>query len=223
MADPRIDAFLAYIANRGIPERFHNLYRDEVLGVLLHSGVSSLEGLTSEHLQGSVKAAERMLQNRKAVCAALDEYLRTMRQQSMPPLRPPPMSAHQPAVPRAAAVPDSARGSSAFPPPDPNEKRRYVRVPFNREVNMEGSLAPIRASDLSLGGMYLETRQALNAGEVIEIGFTLHPDDPPLLVGARVVYIDPGMGVGIDFVEVPDDIARAIRHFIEDVIAGRQF
>ena len=89
---------------------------------------------------------------------------------------------------------------------------------------MEGSLAPIRASDLSLGGLYLETRQALNAGEIIEIVFKLRADDSvPIVVRAQVVYIDPGMGVGVDFVDLAPDVAREIRYFIEDVIGGRRF
>ncbi len=211
MPDPRIDAFLAYITQRGIPERYHNLYRDELLSVLLHAGVASLGQLQAEHLQEAVLAAERQLQNRKAVCAALDEYLRVM---------------HLPATQtarRGEAVPDSARGSVAFPAPDPNEGRRYVRVPFNREVRVEGSLAPIRASDLSLGGMYLETPQAIELGEVLNLTFTLHSGDPhPITVQAEVVYVDPRVGVGTHFLDLPPEEAREIRHFIEEVVASRR-
>lgn len=217
MADPRIDAFLAYIDRRGIPERYHGLYRDEILSLLLHAGVTSLERLTPEHLADSVRAAERQLQNRKAVCAALDEYLRTLRQEGAPPLRPPSRDEYD-------GAPDSARGSSAFPPPARNEHRRFVRVPFNREVEMDGSLAPIRASDLSLGGMYLETRHSVEPGEIVDVTFKLRASDAtPLRVQAEVVYIDPGVGVGIDFVDLPSDVSRQVRHFIEDVISGRQF
>jgi hypothetical protein len=214
MADPLVESFLAYIARRGIPEKYHGLYRDELLGVLLHSGVTSVQHLTAEHLNASVRAAERQLQNRKAVVAALDEFLRTLRKQSAPPLP----------TPDHREAPSSARGSSAFPPPGAAENRRYVRVPFNREVQVSGSVAPIRASDLSLGGMYLETRQALETGEVIDVVFRLRAADPvPLRLRAQVVYLDPGVGLGIDFLDPPVEVQRAIRHFIEDTIAGRQF
>jgi hypothetical protein len=214
MADPLVDGFLAYIARRGIPEKFHNLYRDELLGVLLHAGVTGVQHLSSEHLAASVRAAERQLQNRKAVVAALDEFLRTLRQQSAPPLP----------APDHREAPSSARGSSAFPPPGAAENRRYVRVPFNREVQVSGSVVPIRASDLSLGGMYLETRQVLEAGEIIDLAFRLRANDAmPIRLRGQVVYLDPGVGVGIDFLDAPAESQRAIRHFIEDMIAGRQF
>jgi hypothetical protein len=217
MADPRIEAFLAYIDKRGIPERFQGLYRDELLNVMMQAGVGSLERLTSEDLQDSVRSVERHLQNRKAVCAALDEYLRALRQESAPPLQPPTTGQDR-------GPTDSERGSSAFPEPGNDEHRRFVRVPFNREVDMDGSLAPIRASDLSLGGMYLETRQAVEAGEVVELRFKLRAQDRlPVRVMAQVVYIDPGVGVGIDFVDLPEEAGREIRYFIEDMVAGRRF
>jgi hypothetical protein len=218
MADPRLEAFLAYITKRGIPERFHGLYRDELLGVLLHAGVTSVDKLTPGDLNEGVKAAERMLQNRKAVCAALDEYLRTLRQQGAAPLQPPPASEHE------DEIPESARGSAAYPAAGRNEHRRFVRVPLNREVKIEGSLAPIRASDLSLGGVYLETRHTLTVGEVVELEFKLRASDQgPLIVMGEVAYIDPGMGVGVYFIDLPRNVSREIRHFVEDVVAGRQF
>jgi hypothetical protein len=219
MAPSRIDAFLAYIAKRGIPERYHALYREEVLTVLMHAGVGSIDRLTTEMMQRSVAQAERQLRNRKAVCAALDEFVRALRKHSRPPvpLTPPPEDPED-------HIPNSAKGSSAYPPEGSDDKRRYVRIPFNREVQMSGSLAPVRASDLSLGGMYLETRQAHDAGEIIEVTFKLRREDKvPIVLDGQVVYIDPGMGVGLDFVSVPDDVRREIRYFIEDVIAGRQF
>ncbi len=219
MGDPGIDAFLAYISRRGISSRFHGLYRDELLAVVVGAGVRSVENLTGEQLRESVGQAERMLKNRKAVCAALDEFLRTVRNQSDPPLRPPSGGPR-----REHAMPDSLRGSSAYPDARDSEHRRYVRVPFNREVTIEGSLAPCRTSDLSLGGMYLETRHTLGTGERVEVSFKLRASDrAPLVVQAEVAYVDPGMGVGIYFVDLPNLLRREVRHYVEEVIAGRQF
>jgi hypothetical protein len=219
MAKPNIDAFLAYIEKRGIHERYHALYREEVLSVLMQANARRIENLSTADLETSVKAAERMLRNRKAVCAALGEFLRVVRREGTPPLRPPRVTGSS-----RDDIPASARGSAAYPEPRPDEKRRFVRVPFNREVEMDGSVAPIRSSDLSLGGMYLETRQTLTPGQNVELTFKLRRNDPmPLIVRGEVVYLDPGVGVGIDFVGLPKEMEREIRYFIEDVVAGRQF
>lgn len=221
MAESRIDAFLAYISKRGIPARYHGLYRDEVLSVLMHSGVGSIDQLTPEMVEEGVAVLERQLRNRKAVCAALTEFVVAVRKHSRPPA---PLEPPAQAESHDDDMPESARGSSAFPPAGSGDKRRFVRVPFNREVEMSGSLVPVRASDISLGGMYLETRQAHDAGEIVEVTFKLRADDRiPIVAQGQIVYLDPGMGIGLDFVSLPAEERREIRHYIEDVIAGRQF
>ncbi len=79
-----------------------------------------------------------------------------------------------------------------------------------------------RCSDLSLGGMYLETVQAYELGAHVELSFKLYPSDAkPLQVRAQVVYYDPGVGAGLDFVDLTPEVRSAMRRFVEEVV-GRQ-
>jgi hypothetical protein len=93
-------------------------------------------------------------------------------------------------------------------------RRKVRRVDFVREVHVRG-LGWCRSSDLSLGGMYLETIHALGMGTRVELEFRLWPEDTrPLRVGARVVYEQPELGAGLVFVDVPQDVLEQLRRFV---------
>jgi len=343
--DPLVEHFIAFVQQRGIPETFHELYRNEVMGILLQCGVPTVDRLEPSALSRCVRDAEKQLQNRKAVCVALESFVRYLHQpQPQPPPmaapqhhspqppaaqpaappqappQPPPMAAPQhwqhqessphqawhseggqqrasapppapqhpqyqqpapqtyqqpapqaqqqpapqahqqpapqahpqpapqayqqahahppqqpggyppqqaqplPAPARQSVYPDAGDVSisAAVYPPGASEYRRFVRVPFNREVEVIGSMVTNRCSDLSLGGMYLETVQSYELGAQLELSFKLQPSDSkPLRVHAQVVYYDPGVGAGLDFVDMPRDVRARIRQFVEEVV-GRQ-
>ena len=214
--DPLIQQFVAYIQRRGVPEHFHELYRSEAAVILSLAGVSSLEQLSHDRLAASVRDAERRLQNRKAVCAALEAFLAYRAKE-------PSHDDSDDSDDSDDEGRDSIDRSPAVAHPAGNEHRRYVRVPFNREVDVVGSLGGNRASDISIGGIYLETRSAWTSGDFIDLNFRLRPADPgPLHMRARVVYVDPGVGVGLDFIDVDHKTRTAIRHYVEETISRRE-
>ncbi len=204
MRDPLIQQFVAYIARRGIPEQFHELYRNEAAAILSLCGVSTLEQLDQAHIELALRDVERRMQNRKAVCAALEAFIERRDQQggSIPPT-------HLSASPAVTA-------------PSGAQHRRFVRVPFNREIDVVGSLGGNRASDISMGGIYLETRSAWRVGDTVDLNFRLRPAEPPIHVSARVVYVDPGVGAGLDFIDPPAEVRGAIRHYVESSVARRE-
>jgi hypothetical protein len=196
--DRELDEFLAFIHSRGIPEKYRSLYRSEVLAIKLNNGVARLSQLDRAVLVGAIKEAEDKLKNVKAVCTALASFL-----QYRDSLRP------------------QAQKKSAPPPADAeSDHRRYVRVPFTSEVSVDGILSGARCSDLSVGGMYLETVQPFAADAVMRLSFKLEPGGRVLEMKGRVVYSDPGVGCGIDFSDAPRDVRAAIHRHIQKVVAG---
>jgi hypothetical protein len=209
MRDPLIKQFIGYIAQRGVPQHFHELYRNEAAAILSRCGVGAIDQLDPQDLTRVVNDAEKRLKNRQAVVAALEAFLRHWR-------RPPDEETSD-------AIPDSMVGSPAVITDGGEQHRRFVRVPFNREIDVVGSLGGNRASDISMGGLYLETRSAWNFGDVVDVNFRLRAADrQPLHMSARVVYVDPGVGVGLDFVDPPPEARRAIRRYVEDMVARRE-
>ncbi|HEV8324145.1 MAG TPA: PilZ domain-containing protein [Myxococcota bacterium] len=103
----------------------------------------------------------------------------------------------------------SAPAAPRLPPQSPAEHRRHRRIPFLKEVEVLG-VGVRRSSDLSLGGIYLETVTAFHDAEVLGVRFKLRDDDPlPVQVKARVAYQHEGLGVGLSFVDLsPADHAR---------------
>ena len=213
MADPtreQVEEFIHYVNRRGVPERYHRIYRDELVAILLHAGVGSVDRLQPEDLSRSVQQAQQRLNNRRAVCAALDAFLR---------------SRHSPQGDEDDLPPDSIAGSRsvAVAPHESSEHRKFVRVPFKREIDVEGSRAVNRSADLSIGGMYLDTMQVYEVGSVVNIAFKLHHTDPkPLRLQARIVHFDPGVGAGLDFVDPPRQARHLIRRFVESYVLDRE-
>jgi hypothetical protein len=195
-----------------------------------------VERLDSAMLGHSVREADRAARNRRAVCVALDQFLQHLRQRQQAPLArsapPPPVVPIAQVAPVAVPAepawvdgddePDSiiASRSPAVADPAAGGYRKYVRVPFKREVEVVGSVGQNRCSDLSIGGMYLETVQMWDVGTELWVRFFLWPEDPaPLQLRAQVVYFDPGVGAGLDFVDPPREVRHSIRRYIEQVLA----
>jgi len=72
-----------------------------------------------------------------------------------------------------------------------------------------------RCSDLSIGGMYLETVSTFTVGETLPIRFKLQDSDPqPITVRTRVHYVHPNMGVGLAFVDLSPGDRDKIERFV---------
>jgi PilZ domain len=213
MSRADIDAFMAYIQQRNVPDKYMPTYKREITAILMEEGGGTLTALDATALGQAVSRVEQALRNRRAVVAALDAFLRDLRT-GWTPSTPPPKDDD--------AMPDSIRtmNSTAVPKGDPSEHRRYVRVPFNGSVEVSGAVrGNNRASDISLGGLYLEARQSWERGELLTLTFRLHPDSPMLVVDGRVVFVDFGMGAGVDFVDPPREVRHAIRDYVEEMVA----
>jgi c-di-GMP-binding flagellar brake protein YcgR len=97
----------------------------------------------------------------------------------------------------------------------PSERRTHKRVPFVKEVEVvDGGMR--RCSDLSIGGMYLETVVSLPAGTLIHLRFKLHDtDEHTMEIEARVLYSHDNIGAGLSFVNLSQENQEKLRKFVD--------
>ncbi|MBW2522950.1 MAG: PilZ domain-containing protein [Deltaproteobacteria bacterium] len=231
-----IDRFVAFIKRRGIAERFEPLYRMVAADLLNRFKKPSLDMVGQEHVKQYLAQEEQRLQNLRVVCVALEAYFADALTAEATRRKPPPPQQRQqgaataaaagagakrplPAPPKSASTLPSARASSpAFTSPESGEQRRYVRIPFVREIAVEGAMGKRASADLSIGGMYVELGAYTPVGTVVQVRFKLEDDQPPISLAGRVVDGDPGGGCGLCFVDASPEIQGRIQRFVEKVV-----
>lgn len=67
-----------------------------------------------------------------------------------------------------------------------------------------------RPPDLSTRGMFINTRRDLPEGAVLNVRFRLGHSDVEITARAEVRYCLPGVGVGVEFIDISPEAVRAI-------------
>jgi hypothetical protein len=99
---------------------------------------------------------------------------------------------------------------------DQAERRKNKRVPFIKDATVDG-LGSRRISDLSAGGIYLETPVSVPVGTDVDIQFKFKDTDAQeVQLKARVIYIHEGVGMGMIFVNLPPEIADKIKKIVDE-------
>jgi c-di-GMP-binding flagellar brake protein YcgR len=103
------------------------------------------------------------------------------------------------------------------------ERRRNPRYPLVAESRIteigSGTEIKLRTSDLSISGCYLDTISPLPNGTDIVV--KISRDDGLFESSAKVVYVHPGMGMGVHFTDTkPAQQAILVRWIAE--IAGSE-
>jgi PilZ domain len=90
----------------------------------------------------------------------------------------------------------------------------YVR---SLSVTYEGSAEDIllRAPDISPKGMFINTPNHLPEGAVVRVSFQLPRSNFEVLARCEVRYCLPGVGIGVEFVEISPEARRAIEEEIQ--------
>jgi c-di-GMP-binding flagellar brake protein YcgR len=105
-------------------------------------------------------------------------------------------------------------------PPPSSDNRQFKRVSFIQDVEVLG-IGHQRCSDLSVGGLYLETVHTFPAGSVVSLRFKLQESDELVItVRAKVVYVHEGMGLGLSFVDLHPLYREKIDNFIKGSLGG---
>ena len=98
------------------------------------------------------------------------------------------------------------------------ERRTGRRVPVIRDVSVELALPRIsmrgKIFDLGARGAFINVVVGLPAGSMIEVAFDL-PSKEVVKVAASIRYVLPGLGMGVEFMEVGEAESRALERFIE--------
>jgi hypothetical protein len=97
---------------------------------------------------------------------------------------------------------------------DQNERRKSRRFPFREDIFIDGAQL-CTSMDISRGGLYVSAIQSFDKDTVINV--TIPFGGEKITVKAQVQYCQPGIGMGIRFVELSDDQKAAIEQLIESL------
>ena len=91
-------------------------------------------------------------------------------------------------------------------------KRRHKRIPFNNEVEIRGE-GIFHSVEISVGGMYIKTREPHPVGGVVDLQFKLSKtDESPINV---VLYSHKHAGFGLGFLNLKPEDYKKVEEFIE--------
>lgn len=97
---------------------------------------------------------------------------------------------------------------------DGPEQREKKRVLIQQDVIINGILKA-SALDISREGMYISTQAELLSGAVLDLSFKIN--DAPITVKAVVQHAQPGIGIGVKFINLIPEHYTIIRKFVEQV------
>jgi c-di-GMP-binding flagellar brake protein YcgR len=94
------------------------------------------------------------------------------------------------------------------------ERRRFPRVPLATQVMHAGGSFVGFSRDISTGGMFVETNEALDPGSKLDLRFHLEIDTSIVRAQAEVLYQVPKVGIGLHFEELSQEDFERIRDFV---------
>lgn len=89
---------------------------------------------------------------------------------------------------------------------------RKKRVPLHSEVKIN-NLYVAEGLDLSEDGMYVYSRHTFLPESFIELSISVGGEE--FVLSARVAHVQPGIGFGVRFPDMPKDIADHFRVLLE--------
>ena len=93
-------------------------------------------------------------------------------------------------------------------------KRKQERLPCNITVMINDSLA-CEAFDIGEGGMYMLTDQPFKLGTILKI--SLFYGDEKIEIQSKVKYCHKGVGIGIMFIDLDNELKDKIKGFINNI------
>ncbi len=98
-----------------------------------------------------------------------------------------------------------------------SDKRRFRRANLVTHVRCEalGREDLLLTRDVSVGGLFLLAKKGYPAKSDIFLSFHLSPTDPVVSCRATVAYAVPGVGIGIEFVNLGEKARQALQKFVD--------
>jgi hypothetical protein len=97
---------------------------------------------------------------------------------------------------------------------DYKERRRHERFPFIEDILIDGAKS-CRSMDISEGGLFISAIQSFESGDVMEVSIPAKNDK--IITKALVKYCQPGIGIGIAFIETDEDLRTRIRELVDSL------
>lgn len=97
--------------------------------------------------------------------------------------------------------------------------RQYVRIErvLDFRYTADGQEFEARIADLGEGGAFIDCDLPLEVGQRLDFRFTI-PEENEVVEGrAKVVWQQPTVGMGIEFLDLTEDQRRRIRYFVAAV------
>ncbi len=91
------------------------------------------------------------------------------------------------------------------------ERRKYERYPLREDILIDGTTQAY-SQNICEDGMFLCTLHPIERGSVINITVP-----SKFTVKARVSYYQPGIGMGVEFIDLNHDQRIMIKQLIEDI------
>jgi CheY-like chemotaxis protein len=98
---------------------------------------------------------------------------------------------------------------------DKKEHRRKKRLPIKGNILVDGKVM-FKCIDISEGGLYLYTGQSFEKGKIVTV--TLPIKGSPLTVKAKVQHNQPGIGMGLQFIDLTDEQLTVIKKLIKNMM-----
>ncbi|HWQ32225.1 MAG TPA: PilZ domain-containing protein [Blastocatellia bacterium] len=99
-----------------------------------------------------------------------------------------------------------------------SEARRYRRVEglFPVSLFCQGETYRVKATNLSLGGIFIATRLPLRVGALVHMRITGLPERASVQATGQVRFVHQGIGVGIRFHEIAESDLKIIAEVVEN-------
>jgi hypothetical protein len=100
---------------------------------------------------------------------------------------------------------------------DQEERRRYDRARLIVDVFFDGqdSTGVASTKDISLGGLYMNTKADVPEGRQLLVRIPFGKLE--IVCTAEVVYKNPGLGLGVRFLDLSDDSRALLNQKLKDV------
>lgn len=94
------------------------------------------------------------------------------------------------------------------------EHRKYERFPFREDITVDGTKM-CTSMDISEGGIYISAIQIFEENSILELLIPFKGNK--IKVKARVAYVQPGIGMGLEFIDLNDEQRKSIKELINSL------
>jgi len=112
---------------------------------------------------------------------------------------------------------DPEKESKQYVTPD-IDKRRHRRANLITQVRCDALQRQglMVTRDVSVGGMFVNVKDPFPADSEVTTLFRLEPTSDLLTCRGKVAYAIKGMGMGISFIELSEEVRQALQKFVDE-------